>query len=94
MKPTDDEIREIYRSTLDELYDFVARRCEGDRGLTEDITQEAWRQDGLRKVVQSAPAAKSTLRNEPYVGTALPDRFNGQPKRLSACDDGSGGRLT
>jgi hypothetical protein len=121
--------------TLDELYDFVARRRQVDRGFTEDITQEAWRQDGLRKVVQSAPAAKSTLRNEPYVGTALtdarlktartapnpphnpslppriapcppppplaapartalPDRFNGQPKRLSACDDGSGGRLT
>jgi hypothetical protein len=58
MKPTDDEIREIYRSTLDELYDFVARRCEGDRGLTEDITQEAWRQDGLRLVSSKCPCSE------------------------------------
>ena len=52
--PTDDDIRGIYRSTIDGLYDFVARRCHGDRGLAEDITQEtwlravdAWRHDGL-----------------------------------------------
>jgi RNA polymerase sigma-70 factor (ECF subfamily) len=52
--PTDDEIRDIYRSTIDALYDFVARRCHGDRVLSEDITQEtwlravdAWRHDGL-----------------------------------------------
>ncbi len=40
--PTDDDIRAIYRSTLDELYDFIARRCRGDRSLAEDITQETW----------------------------------------------------
>ena len=40
--PTEDEIRDIYRSTIDNLYDFVARRCGGDRGLAEDITQETW----------------------------------------------------
>ena len=52
--PTDDDIRDIYRSTIDALYDFVARRCHGDRGLSEDITQEtwlravdAWRHDGV-----------------------------------------------
>jgi RNA polymerase sigma-70 factor (ECF subfamily) len=40
--PSNDDIRDIYRATIDDLYDFVARRCRGDRGLAEDITQEAW----------------------------------------------------
>jgi hypothetical protein len=38
-KPTQGDIRDIYRATVDDLYDFVARRCHGDRGLAEDITQ-------------------------------------------------------
>jgi RNA polymerase sigma-70 factor (ECF subfamily) len=40
--PSNNDIRDIYRATIDDLYDFVARRCGGDRGLAEDITQEAW----------------------------------------------------
>jgi RNA polymerase sigma-70 factor (ECF subfamily) len=38
----EDDIVRIYRATLDDLYGFVARRCDGDRDLAEDITQEAW----------------------------------------------------
>lgn len=40
--PTEDDIRRIYRDTIDELYRFVSRRCGGDRELAEDITQETW----------------------------------------------------
>lgn len=39
---TEDDIRRIYRETIDDLYGFVSRRCDGDRALAEDITQEAW----------------------------------------------------
>ena len=57
--PTDDEIREIYRSTVDDLYDFIARRCRGDRGLAEDITQETWLRavDAWRHGVPERPGA-------------------------------------
>ena len=51
---TEDDIRRIYRETVDELFAFVSRRCDGDRELAEDITQEtwlravkAWRADGV-----------------------------------------------
>ena len=51
---TEDDIRLIYRQTIDALYALVSRRCDGDRALAEDITQEAWlravrvwHQDGL-----------------------------------------------
>ena len=40
--PTEDDIRRIYRATIDELYGFAARRCDGDRDLAEDVTQETW----------------------------------------------------
>lgn len=39
---TDDELRAVYRSTLDVLYGYVSRRCGGNRELAEDITQETW----------------------------------------------------
>lgn len=41
-EPTEDDIRRIYRDTIDELYGFVSRRCDGDRALAEDVTQESW----------------------------------------------------
>ena len=51
---SEDDIRRIYRETIDDLYALVSRRCDGDRALAEDITQEAWlravrawHQDGL-----------------------------------------------
>ena len=39
---TEDDIRRIYNATIDSLYGLVASRCDGDRDLAEDITQEAW----------------------------------------------------
>src|SRR5689334_19681415 len=38
----EDQIRAIYRDTIDALYGYVSRRCGGDRPLAEDVTQEAW----------------------------------------------------
>lgn len=32
----------VYRETVGPLYDFVSRRCNGDRALAEDVTQEAY----------------------------------------------------
>jgi RNA polymerase sigma-70 factor, ECF subfamily len=53
-RPTEDDIRHVYRETIDDLYGFVSRRCDGDRAIAEDVTQEtwlravkAWRADGL-----------------------------------------------
>jgi RNA polymerase sigma-70 factor, ECF subfamily len=39
---TDDDLRRIYRETIDALYASVSRRCGGDRDLAEDVTQETW----------------------------------------------------
>jgi RNA polymerase sigma-70 factor (ECF subfamily) len=39
---TEDDIRRVYRETIDDLYGFVARRCAGDSDLAEDVTQETW----------------------------------------------------
>jgi RNA polymerase sigma-70 factor, ECF subfamily len=39
---TEDDIRRIYRATIDDLYAVVLSRCDGDRDLAEDVTQEAW----------------------------------------------------
>jgi RNA polymerase sigma-70 factor (ECF subfamily) len=41
-RPTESEIRDLYRAHVDGLYDFIARRCGGDEALAEDITQETW----------------------------------------------------
>ena len=41
-RPSEDDIRRIYRDTMDDLYGFVSRRCDGDRELAEDVTQETW----------------------------------------------------
>lgn len=39
---SEEEIRRTYRDTIGDLYRLVSRRCDGDRALAEDITQEAW----------------------------------------------------
>jgi RNA polymerase sigma-70 factor (ECF subfamily) len=39
---TENDIRRIYRETIDDLYGFVSRRCDGNRALAEDIAQETW----------------------------------------------------
>ena len=41
-RPTEDDIRHLYRDTIDDLYGFVSRRSGGDRALAEDVTQETW----------------------------------------------------
>lgn len=41
-RPSEDDIRRIYRDTMDDLYGFVSRRCDGERELAEDVTQETW----------------------------------------------------
>lgn len=53
-RPSEDDIRCIYRETVNDLFAFVSRRCDGDRELAEDVTQEtwlravkAWRNDGV-----------------------------------------------
>jgi len=39
---TEDDIRRIYRETIDDLYGFVSRRCDGNRDLAEDVAQDTW----------------------------------------------------
>jgi RNA polymerase sigma factor (sigma-70 family) len=41
-RPSEEDIRRVYRETVDSLFAFVSRRCNGDRDLAEDITQETW----------------------------------------------------
>lgn len=41
-RPTEHDIRELYRAHVDGLYDYIAKRCRGDEQLAEDITQETW----------------------------------------------------
>jgi RNA polymerase sigma-70 factor (ECF subfamily) len=69
---TEDDIRRIYRATIDDLYRFVARRCDRDRELAEDVTQEtwlravrAWHADGLpdRPLAWLTTVARNLLSN-------------------------------
>jgi RNA polymerase sigma-70 factor (ECF subfamily) len=39
---TEEQLRRIYGETIDALYGFVSRRCDGQRELAEDVTQETW----------------------------------------------------
>jgi RNA polymerase sigma-70 factor, ECF subfamily len=59
-RPSEDDIRSTYRATVDELFDFVIRRCRDDRELAEDITQETWLRavdDWERNGLPDRPAA-------------------------------------
>jgi DNA-directed RNA polymerase specialized sigma24 family protein len=38
----EDQIRGVYRDTIDVLYGYVSRRSGGDRALAEEVTQETW----------------------------------------------------
>jgi RNA polymerase sigma-70 factor (ECF subfamily) len=58
----------VFRSTLPELYAFVARRVGDERTLAEDVTQETWLravQAWRKKGLPSEPIAwlKTTARN-------------------------------
>jgi RNA polymerase sigma-70 factor (ECF subfamily) len=39
---SEEQIQRIYRDTIDPLYGYVSRLCNGDRALAEDVTQETW----------------------------------------------------
>ena len=39
---TEAQVRQIYAETIDALYGYASRKCEGDRALAEDVTQETW----------------------------------------------------
>ena len=39
---SEERVMLIYRETVRELYAYASRRCNGDRALAEDVTQEAW----------------------------------------------------
>jgi RNA polymerase sigma-70 factor (ECF subfamily) len=69
---SEEDIRRIYRETIHDLYVFVSRRCDRDRALAEDVTQEtwlravsAWRLDGLpdRPLAWLATVAARLLSN-------------------------------
>jgi len=38
----EERILAVYQDTIGQLYRYVARNSCGDRGLAEDVTQEAW----------------------------------------------------
>jgi RNA polymerase sigma-70 factor (ECF subfamily) len=89
-RPSEDDIRRIYRETVDDLFAFVARRSDGDRDFAEDITQEtwlravrAWRTDGVpeRPLAWLSTVAARLLSNHRRRTTA--ERF----------DDGAGDTL-
>ena len=82
---TEDDIRRIYRDTIDQLYAFTSRRCDGDRELAEDITQEtwlravrAWRTDGVpdRPLAWLATVAARLLSN--HFRRPVMDRLDGE----------------
>ena len=93
---TEDDIRRIYRETIDALYGFVSRRCDGDRELAEDITQEtwlravrAWRADGIpeRPLAWLSTVAARLLSNHRRRPAA--ERLDdGAGDALPAADDG------
>lgn len=60
MTISDEEISDIYASTIDVLYGYVSRRCGGERALAEDITQETWLRavrEWVRKGIPERPIA-------------------------------------
>ena len=57
---TGEQLREIYRATIDDLYAYASRRCGGVRELAEDVTQEVWLRavrEWRRKGIPDVPLA-------------------------------------
>jgi RNA polymerase sigma-70 factor (ECF subfamily) len=57
---TEERILTIYRETITVLYGYVSRKCNGDRTLAEDVTQETWLRavrEWRRKGVPDEPIA-------------------------------------
>jgi RNA polymerase sigma-70 factor (ECF subfamily) len=94
---TDEQIRSIYRETVDGLYGYVSRRCGGDRDLAEDITQETWLRavrDWSRKGVPESPiawlttVARNQLLNLLQKKQMVPLEIVTPDEMLNAIDDG------
>lgn len=99
-RPTEDDIRRIYRDTIGELYAFVSRRCDGDRDLAEDVTQEtwlravkAWRSDGVPDVpIAWLSTVASRLLSNHFRRQASRESDDGQVDQLAAPDGEEQGR--
>lgn len=94
---TKEQIRRIYRDTIDPLYGFVSRTCGGDRALAEDITQEAWLravrdwpEHGIpdRPIAWLTTVARNLLLNEFRRRPPVPIDSIAADDVLDAADDG------
>lgn len=95
---TEDEIRGIYRDTIDALYGYVSRRCGGDRDLAEDVTQETWLRAVREWRVKGLPTlpiawlttvARNVLMNELRKRRPLPLDSISLDEVLTAVDSGT-----
>ncbi len=94
---TEEDLRDIYRRTIDGLYAYVSRRCGGDRDLAEDITQETWLRavrDWHRKGPPENPmawlrtVAHNLILNEFRRRRPIPLDVTTPEEMLTAIDDG------
>ncbi|MEP6730633.1 MAG: sigma-70 family RNA polymerase sigma factor [bacterium] len=92
-RATEENVRQIYRETLDDFYGVVSRRCDGDRDLTEDVVQEtwlravrAWRVDGIpeRPMAWLTTVASRLLSN--YFRRQTPIRLDDGAIEIPAVD--------
>ncbi len=98
MSISDEQIRGIYRETVDELYGYVSRRCGGDRDLSEDVTQETWlravrewNKKGIpdRPIAWLTTVARNLLLNQFEKKQAVPLDHASPDEMLDAMDNGS-----
>lgn len=94
---TEEQIRGIYRDTIDPLYGYVSRRCGGSRARAEDITQDtwlravrAWREQGVpdRPLAWLTTVARNLLFNEFRRLEPLPLEAVTSSDVLAAADNG------
>jgi DNA-directed RNA polymerase specialized sigma24 family protein len=94
---SEDQIRAVYRETIDTLYGYVSRRCGADRALAEDVTQETWlravrewTRRGLpeRPIAWLTTVARNLLHNEFRRRPSLPLESIGPREVLEAADIG------
>jgi len=84
---------QTYREYLTPLYEYVSKRCGGDRGLAEDVTQEvwlravkSWKKDGLpsKPMAWLLTVARNLIinyfrRNRPVSLDTLPEGWDSSP---------------
>jgi len=94
---SEEQIRAVYRETIESLYGYVSRRCGGDRALAEDVTQETWLRavrEWTRKGLPDRPiawlttVARNLLLNEFRRRSPLPLESIGLREVLEAADAG------